>query len=167
MGVVYEKVLSFKRKYPGTVSWRIKKHSKVVEMFLNPGEEVKYAFAAQKNQGPLQLFDTYVVALTNKRVLMGRKRLLIGSDLITITPDLFNDMQVNIGLIWGKITIDTVKEVVIVSDISKHALPEIETNISEFMMEEKKKYMTENVIKSLKGSTNLTENGYLKYDDVE
>ena len=28
---VYEKVLNFKRKYPSTIAWRLKAHSKVVE----------------------------------------------------------------------------------------------------------------------------------------
>ena len=39
------------------------------------------------------------------------------------------------------ITIDTVKEMVNLSNIDKKALTEIETNITEFMMEEKKKYI--------------------------
>ena len=39
------------------------------------------------------------------------------------------------------ITIDTVKELVNLSNIDKKALTEIETNITEFMMEEKKKYV--------------------------
>jgi len=44
------------------------------------------------------------------------------------------------GLVWGKISIDTAKEVVFLSNIQKEALSEIETNITEYMMEEKKKY---------------------------
>ena len=46
---VYEKVLNFKRKYPSTIAWRLKAHSKVVEKHLNQGEKVLYAFAGQKN----------------------------------------------------------------------------------------------------------------------
>ena len=49
-------------------------------------------------------------------------------------------MQVYQGLLWGKITIDTVKEVVVITNLSKDSLREIETEITEFMMEEKKKY---------------------------
>lgn len=30
-GVVYENVKTFLRKYPITIAWRVKKHSKVVE----------------------------------------------------------------------------------------------------------------------------------------
>ena len=50
-------------------------------------------------------------------------------------------MQVYSGLIWGKITIDTAKEVVVITNLAKDSLREIETEISEFMMEEKKKYV--------------------------
>ena len=40
--------------------------------------------------------------------------------------------------------IDTVKEKVILSNLSKKGLDEIETTISEFMMEAKKNYKDEN-----------------------
>ena len=141
MGVVYDKVMEYKRKYPGTVTWwRLKKHSAVVERHLNPGERVLYAFAGQKNAGVLDFWNTSVIALSNKRILIGRKRMLWGYMFMTITPDMFNDMEVYQGILWGKITIDTVKEEVVLTNLSKKSLPEIETEISEFMMEEKKKY---------------------------
>ena len=57
---------------------------------------------------------------------------------------MFNDLEVYEGLIWGMITIDTVKELVNLSNIDKKALPEIETNVTSFMMEEKKKYNLKN-----------------------
>ena len=53
---------------------------------------------------------------------------------------MFNDLKVSSGIIWGKIYIDTVKEFVTLSNISKDALTEIETEISSYMMREKKKY---------------------------
>jgi hypothetical protein len=53
---------------------------------------------------------------------------------------MFNDLKVEMGLVWGKIIIDTVKEEVFLSNIQKSALSEIETNITQYMMEEKKKY---------------------------
>lgn len=144
MGVVYDKVKEFKKKYPGTVTWwRLKKHSKVIEMHLNPGEEVLYAFAGQKNDNPFDLWSTSVIALTNKRIIIGRKRLVFGYMFDTITPDMFNDLNVYSGIIWGKITIDSIKEEVVITNLDKKSLPEIETNISEYMMEEKKKYAQE------------------------
>ena len=138
---VYDMVKLYKKKFPGGVTWwRLKKHAKVVEQHLNPGEVVTYAFAGQKNDRFYDLSSTCVVALTNKRILIGQKRVLWGYFLSSITPDLYNDMQVYQGLIWGKVTIDTVKEEVVISNLAKDSLREIETQISEFMMEEKKKY---------------------------
>jgi hypothetical protein len=53
---------------------------------------------------------------------------------------MFNDMTVHSGLLWGKVYIDTIKETIILSNISKNALDDIETQITEYMMREKKKY---------------------------
>ena len=137
---VCEMVNEFIKKYPMTIAWRVKKHSKVVEKFLNPDEEVKFAFAAQKNDSTTDIFNTYVVALTNKRIILGRKRLFFGFFYTSITPDMFNDLTVKMGIVWGKIYIDTVKELVVLSNIDPKALDSIETNITEYMMNEKKKY---------------------------
>lgn len=140
MGTVYQKALEFKQKYPMTVGWRLKKNSEVIERHLNPGEKVLYVFVAQKNDNPLDIISTAVVALTNERILIGRKRVVMGYFLDSITPDMFNDLKILSGIIWGKVYIDYVKEFVTLSNISKNALSEIETKISSFMMEQKKKY---------------------------
>ena len=140
MGEVYKRVLRFKKKYPLTIGWRLRQNSSVVERHLNPGEKVLYAFIAQKNDNPLNFIESAVVTLTNKRILIGRKRVIIGYFLNSITPDMFNDLEVTAGIIWGKVHIDTVKEYVTLSNISNDALTEIETAISSYMMEQKKKY---------------------------
>lgn len=140
MESVYKKVLGFKKRHPMTVGWRIKKHCEIVEKHLNPDEDVKYAFIAQKNDNTFNIVDSAVVCLTNKRILIGRSRIVFGYFLNSITPDMFNDLKVSGGLIWGKVYIDTVKEFVTLSNISNDALTEIETEISSYMMREKKKY---------------------------
>lgn len=140
MGKVYEQALKFKEKYPFTIGWRLKQNATIVEKHLNPGEEPIYTFVAQKNDNPLDIISTGVVCLTNKRILIGRKRIIIGYWLDSITPDMFNDLKVKSGILWGKIHIDTVKEYITLSNISKEALSEIETNISSYMMEAKKLY---------------------------
>ncbi|MBR1937252.1 MAG: PH domain-containing protein [Bacilli bacterium] len=140
MNSVYKKVLRFKNRYPDTIGWRLKQNSEVVEMHLNPEEEVLYAFTAQKNDNPINIVGSCVVALTNKRLLIGRKRVIVGYFLDSITPDMFNDLKISSGIIWGKVHIDTVKEYVTLSNISKDALTEIETKISEYMMKKKKEY---------------------------
>lgn len=142
MSEVYKFAHNFKKKYPATVSWRIRSHCKVIDKFLNPNEEVIYAFCGQKNENTLDIFSTYVIVLTNKRILIAQKRVLWGYSYYTITPDMYNDMEVFGGLLWGKIYIDTVKELVIFSNISKRALDEIETVISEYMMKMKRRFIT-------------------------
>ncbi len=136
----YELVKEFKDKYSNTIAWRLFQNAKIVDQHVNPNETVTYAFAGQKNESPLDFFQTCVIALTNKRLLIGQKRVLFGYALSSITPDLYNDMQVYQGLFWGRIVIDTVKEQIVISNLSKKSLIEIETKITEFMMEEKKKY---------------------------
>lgn len=143
----YQMVMQFKNKYKGGIAWRVKKHSEIIEKHLNPGEKIIYAFCGQKNMEFYDIFTSCVVVLTNKRLLIGQKRLIWGYFLSSITPDLYNDLQVYQGLFFGKLTIDTVKEEVVLSNLPKKGLDEIETNITEFMMKEKQKYKPREEIK--------------------
>ena len=140
MNEIYKLVLQFKKKYPKTIGWRLKSHCKVAAMHLNPDEVPQYAFACQKNTYSYEIFRTFVVVITNKRILIAQKRLLFGYLFITVTPDLYNDLTVMGGIIWGKVHIDTVKEGILLSNLDKDALPEIETTITQFMIEAKKMY---------------------------
>ena len=140
MGKVYNQILKFKAKYPWTISWRLGWNASVVEKHINPDEKILYSFAAQKNDNPLDFVTTYALVLTDKRILLGSKRLIFGYFYTAITPDMFNDLTIKMGVIWGKVYIDTVKEVVKFSNIQREALAEIETAISTYMLEEKKKY---------------------------
>ena len=141
---VYEKVLEFKKKYPGTVAWRLKKNANIVDKHLNSDEKLLYVFAGQKNDNPFNIITSAVIALTNKRILIGRDRVVVGYFLDSITPDMFNDIKVRSNIIWGSVDIDTIKEFFTITNISKRALVEIETNISEYMMEMKKEYSSAN-----------------------
>lgn len=133
---IYAQAKAFKKKYPMTIAWRLRAHSKILETHLNPDEQVQFVFVAQKNNNPLDIITSYVIAITDKRIIMGQKRLLFGYFFTTITPDMFNDLSVRMGIIWGKICIDTVKEVVYLSNIQREALPVIETAITEYIMAE-------------------------------
>lgn len=141
MSKTYELAKKFKRKYPLTIAWRIRSHCKIIDKHLNEGEEVLYVFMGQKNNSSFDFVNTNILVLTNKRLMIATKRLLFGYFFIAITPDMFNDLTVIDGIIWGRIKIDTVKEEVILSNIDPNALPEIETNVSDYMIKEKKKYM--------------------------
>ena len=138
MSSCYGKVSAFMRKYPFTIAWRIRRHCEIIDKHLNPGEEILYAFAGQKNDRSLDIFNTYVVALTNKRIMVGTKRALFGYFFKAITPDMFNDLTIHKGLIFGRVVIDTIKEVILITNIDPKALAEIETNITEIMLKQKK-----------------------------
>ena len=144
MSEILKQVKRFKEKYPMSVAWRLEEHCKVAELHLAPDESIIYAFAAQKNDNPIDIITSAVVVLTSKRILIAQKRLLFGYFFKAITPDMFNDITVKMGIIWGKIYIDTIKEFICLSNIQREALPEIETAITSYMMEEKKKYASNN-----------------------
>ena len=145
MGKVYDQVCLFKAKYPGTINWfRLRKHAKVVESHLNEDEEPIYTFAGQKNDDVLDILSTSVICLTNKRLIIAQDHILVGYTMSSITPDMFNDLQVYSGILFGKIIIDTLKETVTITNLDKRCLPEVETAITSFMIEEKKKYGTMN-----------------------
>ena len=135
MSRVYKLAKRFKNKYPGTVAWRIRQNAAVIEKHLNSDEEVLYAFVAQKNDNPLDIISTAVIALTSKRILIGRKRVVFGYFLDSTTPDMFNDLKIKGGLFWGRVYIDTLNELVALSNVSNAALPELETKLSTYMME--------------------------------
>lgn len=139
MNYICEKAKQFKKNYPLTVAWRLNSHSKVIKKHLTADEAILYVFCGQKSMFTLDIFSTYLVVLTNKRVLIAEKRLLFGYYFISITPEMFNDLSVQSGIIWGKVFIDTIKELVTINNIDKRALAEIQNKVSEYMLEEKRK----------------------------
>ena len=137
---IYKRVKEFKRKYPKTIAFRLKAHAKVASQFIGEDEEVKYVFAAQKNFKSYEIINTNIVVLTDKRLVVATKRLVFGYFVKMITPDMFNDLTIKEGIIWGKVIIDSVKEKVVLSNIDPKALSEIDDNITMTMIEEKKEY---------------------------
>ena len=138
MATTYELVKEFKKKYPSTICWRLKKHSALIDKNLGQKERVLYAFAAQNDETHKSIFNTAVLVLTNERLLVAQDRILTGYKVNSITPALYNDMQVNAGIIWGTVTVDTLKETVVFSNVGKRSLPEIQKTISSFMIKAKK-----------------------------
>jgi len=136
----YSLMRKFMNKFPMTIAWRVKRHCKIIDKHLNPGEEILYMFAGQKNDSSINIFNTYVVVFTNKRIILATKRVLFGYFFKSITPDMYNDLTVHRGLIWGSIILDTVKEVITITNIDIKALDDIETNITEVMIRYKKEF---------------------------
>lgn len=140
MNSAYDFLKAFMKKYPLTMAWRIKAHAKVVDEHLGADEKILYAFTGQNNESVVEIFNTYVVVFTNKRIAFAKKRMLFGYFFKSITPDMYNDLSVNKGLIWGNVTIDTVKEIIRMTNIDAKALPEIDQMINEIMINQKKEY---------------------------
>ena len=136
---IYGNALKFKKKYPWTIAFRLKKHAKVVANIIDKDETVLYTFCGQRNDTHSMLFDSCVVAVTNKRIIVGEKRALFGYYLITVGTELFNDLTINTGLIWGRVEIDTVKENLFISNIDKRAMDEIENNVNGIMLKNKRR----------------------------
>ena len=138
---VYDTCRAFLRKYPFTVAWRIKQHSKVIEQHINDDEVVLFSFAGQKNTNILQPFFTTVIVFTNKRMLLGIKRFLGRSYYTSITPDMLNDFEIRTNILYGSVEIDTIKEHFIIGCLDKKSLTSIEDALSKYMVNEKLKYI--------------------------
>ena len=136
----YEMVRKFIKKYTLTIAWRLKEHCKIIDKHLNDDEKLLYVFVGQKNDRSVDIFNTNVVALTDKRIMVATKRVVFGYFFKSITPDMYNDLTVGKGLIFGRVEIDTIKEVIMITNIDPNALSEIETNITEIIIRQKKEY---------------------------
>lgn len=138
---IYNNAKKFRRRHPLTIGFRLKAHSKIAAKHLNDGEKIKYVFAAQKGPSSFDIISTYVIVITDRRIMIARKRLLFGYLFLSVTPDLLNDLKVRKGLVWAKVEIDTVKEFIILSNIQSGAASEIETAVTQYVLKGKRKYM--------------------------
>ena len=100
MGKVYDQVTMFKAKYPGTITWwRLKKHAKVVEDHINPDETPLFSFAGQKTPETWDFMSTAVLTVTDKRIIVGQDHIITGYTLNSVTPDMYNDLEVYSGIL--------------------------------------------------------------------
>ena len=137
MGKVYEEAKKFVSRYPMTIAWRLKSHAKVIDKHINADEEVLYVFTGQYNGSFYEFFHTAIFVVTNKRMMIATARTLFGYFFYSITPDMFNDLTIRSGILWGNVIIDTIKEVVTISNLDKRALNEIEDNLTKNILEKK------------------------------
>ena len=137
---VYKLAKRFKNKYFGTIAFRLRAHSKVIQDHLGQDEKIYYVFCGQKGGSNREIFLSCVIALTNKRIIIATKRVLWGYFITSVTPDLFNDLKVHSGIFFGRILIDTAKELIPVSNLSKGSLKEVESAISTYMSKHKSEF---------------------------
>lgn len=89
--------------------WNVK-HFTVVENQLSEDEEVLFAFVGLYNF--ISMTDhghNYAIAVTNKRIIAGQKKLL-GENVNVISRKHLNDVSKSTGAMMGILTIDTFKE---------------------------------------------------------
>ena len=78
---------------------------------------------------------------------------------------MFNDLPLKMGFIWGMAIIDTVKETVYLSNLSKEDIKELETVLSKYMIQKKRQLEMgdeselKNVKRMEKELVNISKNG--------
>ena len=75
--------------------------------------------------------------------MIATKRVLWGYFYTTVTPDLLNDLKIQSGILFGRVIIDTAKEVICISNLAKSSLEEIETAISSYMIDDRNEVKNE------------------------
>ena len=131
--LVYKLARRFVNKYFGTIAFRLRAHSKVIATHLNNEEKLLYVFCGQKGYSHKEIFSTCVIALTDQRIMIATKRVFWGYFLTSITPDLFNDLKVQSGILFGRVILDTAKEKIAISNLAKGSLKEVENAITTYI----------------------------------
>ena len=105
MGIIYEKAMKFKSKYSGSISFRLKEHSKFAEKYLVDGEKVLHVYC-----GCRDFFHTRVLVITDKRVMVAHKNLLFGGYCSSIDKNEICEIGTHKGIIWNEITLSTLTD---------------------------------------------------------
>lgn len=85
-------------------------HFKIIENLLKEDEEVKVAFIGIHNYISTTKHEkNFAYVITNKRIVMAQKK-VIGENIKTVSLDNINDITFTSGMVFGTLTIDTIKE---------------------------------------------------------
>lgn len=121
----------------GNISKWTKRHFKVIEQQLNSDEEVLYvfvgffAFISMSKHSYL-----WAIAITDKRIIAGRKKLFGESVRIVLTKHL-NDISKTTKMSFGIINIDTIKETMNIATVKKQS-DKIFNSLNEILFADKK-----------------------------
>ncbi len=118
-----------------TRKWGIK-HFALIENALHRDEQVLMCFMGLHNYvGGAKHDGNYAYALTNERIIMAQKK-AIGQEVQSVAIDYLNDITLSTGLIYGVVTIDTMKEVFNVA-LLKGQAQKINDKIHELLLSHK------------------------------
>ena len=89
--------------------WGIK-HFSLIEQALSQDEDVLMCFIGLHNYISATKHDSnFAYAITNKRIIMAQQK-VIGQNFQSVSIENVNDVTLQTGMIFGTITIDTIKE---------------------------------------------------------
>jgi ribosomal protein L37AE/L43A len=92
-----------------TKNWGIK-HFELIENSLMKDEEILMTFIGLHNYISMTKHDSnFAYAVTNKRMIMAQKK-VIGERFQTVSLDNVNDITFTSGVVFGVMTVDTIKE---------------------------------------------------------
>ena len=151
--------------------WGIK-HFRLIENALHNDEDVIMCFIGLHNyQSTTSSDNNFAYAITNKRILMAQQK-MIGQVLQSVAIDNLNDITLNSGMVFGVITVDTIKEKFNVA-IAKQMALNVNEKIHEVLLslkEQKKTSSTETTTSSadeLLKFKNLLDMGVITSEEFE
>ncbi len=113
------------------------KHFKILEDNLLNGKEIKTVFIGLHNYiSNSQYNGNFAYTITNKRIILGQKQNLSGENFQAISLNNINDIAFKSGILFGIITIDTIKETFNIA-LDKNSAKLINTKIHEVIEETK------------------------------
>ena len=109
------------------------KHFGVVAAQLEPDEDVRMAFVGLHNQDGMKNDGNFAYAVTNKRILLGQKKLM-GQDLATVMLPQITDVTTSTGMLLGTVTINTLGTIFNVG-INKQAVQAVSDRLHSLLAE--------------------------------
>lgn len=103
--IIYEKVMEFKNKFSGVPATRLERHAEVAMKSLAEGENVLHVYC-----GLDEFYRTQIVVVTDRRVIVARKKLLFGSRISSIDRDKVCNIHNRRSLLWNDIFFNTLTE---------------------------------------------------------
>lgn len=99
----------------------LNKHFSVIQKNLMNDEKGLVAFIGLKDYiSPTKHQSNFAYLITDKRIIMAQKK-LIGETIVSVSLKNINDISMSIGMIFGQITFDSIKETFSVGISKEHA----------------------------------------------
>ena len=143
------------------------KHFGLIEDNLQNDETVLMTFIGILNYESVTKHEHHhAYALTNKRFIIARKK-FIGQSVQTVLLNLMNDININIGMVYGVLEFDTMKETFNVAVAKKHAV-NIQESIQGYLLNIKNSTTKQDTsIDDLEKFKELADKGVITQEEFE